>query len=129
MHEYYQVLLLSAIFAAYLCAVLWLRPFKGFGQHVQVFVASVLLCTSMCILALIPPEGLDTRQKEIMDVVSKVFGYFIIIINALCTLGLVALLVLAVSGRCRERLTGIRSAFKKEPSLQCVALVGEKASV
>jgi hypothetical protein len=94
MHEYYQVLLLSTIFAAYLWAVMWVRPFKGFMQHVQVYVAVVLLCTCLCILALIPPEGLDDRQQEIMSTMNVVVGYLIIIGNALCVAGLVLLLLL-----------------------------------
>lgn len=112
MHEYYQVLLLSAIFAAYLSAMLWWQPFKGFMQHVQVFVTSVLLCTCMCILALIPPEGLDARQREIMDEVSLVFAYLILVGNALCAGVLLVLLVLAVSGRCRDQFGSIIVALK-----------------
>jgi hypothetical protein len=114
MHEYYQVLLLSAIFAAYLCAVLWWQPFKGSMQHVQVFEAGVLLSTCMCILAFIPPEGLDARQKDIMDVVSAIVGYLIIIGNALCAGVLLLLLLLALVGSCRDKLGNIRDAFNEQ---------------
>jgi hypothetical protein len=103
MHEYYQVLLLSTIFVAYMWAVMWVRPFKGFMQHVQVYVAGVLLGTCLCILAIIHPEGLDTRQKDVMDLVSVGMGYIIIICNALCVGVLVLLLLLSVFGRTKQQ--------------------------
>jgi hypothetical protein len=111
MHEYYQVLLLSAVFAAYLCAVLWVRPFKGFMQHVQVFVAAVLLGTCLCILALIPPEGLDSRQQGIMQKTHVAIGYVIIIGNGLCAGGLVLLMLLAMGGRCGGQPDDSDSSF------------------
>eukprot|EP00775_Hariotina_reticulata_P001120 gene1120-1455_t len=82
MHEYYQVLFLSGIFGTYLFAVLWLKPFKGITQPLQVFATAVLLATSLNILSFIPPMGLDRRQGKFAKQLAAHTGNFLVALNA-----------------------------------------------
>jgi hypothetical protein len=50
-HEYYQLLLLCAVFGLYLILILWLRPFKKGLQELQAAATALLFWT--CLLSLV----------------------------------------------------------------------------
>lgn len=85
MHEYYQVLCMCAVFAAYMFAVMLIKPFDGLNQLLQTTIAAVLLATSLGVLVFIPPEGLDARQQGIKGSIETGVEWVLLVVNGVLT--------------------------------------------
>eukprot|EP00775_Hariotina_reticulata_P007694 gene7694-7893_t len=133
-HEYYQVLLLCLIFGTYLCAVCYVKPFKGITQLLQTSATAVLLATCVGILTFIPPADLDDSQQEFFGSVGDSVSVLLVVINALFFFSMIIALCadwglsnlekweeIANKGRhmwrsCEQHLFGLRRNFESSTS-------------
>ena len=98
LHEYYQLLLLSAACGSYLMLVLWLRPFTRGSQQLQTVSMGVLVWTCSLSLAFVEPNGLSEREaKEATYSAIEVAAACLIIAGNVSYLLFIAFLVVATS--------------------------------
>jgi hypothetical protein len=82
LHEYYQTLILAAVFGAYLMLIAWLRPFRNPDvQRLQCLSSATLFVSCMLVLVFIPPNYMDTRQSNFYRGAQPDIGRLLIAIN------------------------------------------------
>uniref|UniRef100_A0A383W129 TRP C-terminal domain-containing protein n=1 Tax=Tetradesmus obliquus TaxID=3088 RepID=A0A383W129_TETOB len=105
MHEYYQVLILTVVFGAYLLLVVLLRPFRVHAnQRLQAASTALLLITSLCMLTFIKPDGLDEQQQRGYEGRKTAMGVVVRAVNALFVAVGLALLVASAVQLARRTL-------------------------
>jgi hypothetical protein len=82
LHEYYQTLILAAVFGMYLMLIAWLRPFRNpHVQRLQCLSSATLFVSCLLVLFLIPPDYMDTRQSNFYRGLQPDIGQLLIAIN------------------------------------------------
>eukprot|EP00775_Hariotina_reticulata_P012393 gene12393-12528_t len=82
LHEYYQTLILTAVFGTYLILIAWLRPFRNRSvQRLQDMSSATLCLTCLLILFFIPPDYMDDRQNGDYKKAQPICGALLIAAN------------------------------------------------
>jgi hypothetical protein len=82
LHEYYQTLILAAVFGTYLMLIAWLCPFRNpHVQRLQCLSSATLFVSCLLVLFLIPPDYMDTRQSNFYRGLQPDIGRLLIVIN------------------------------------------------
>jgi hypothetical protein len=82
LHEYYQTLILAAVFGTYLMLIAWLHPFRNLDvQRLQCLSSATLFVSCLLVLVFIPPDYMDTRQSNFYRGAQPDIGRLLIAIN------------------------------------------------
>jgi hypothetical protein len=129
LHEYYQVLILTAVFGIYLLSVFWVRPFRVHpNQQLQAASSAVLFGTSLCMMVFVEPAGLDLQQQEGYKTAKEATGYVVLAVNLLFVACGVALLLASVVHLARRVLCSEDPAVRhQELPLDAAAAVAAAA--
>jgi hypothetical protein len=114
LHEYYQTLILAAVFGLYLIFIVWLRPFRS--RHVgqlQGLSTATLFATSLLMLSVIPPDYMDETQHNFHEKAQPHIGRSLIAVNVLF---LVFVCVQVMRCLLKKLDINLPSCFAQQPS-------------
>jgi hypothetical protein len=107
-HEFYQTSALFTLLAAYLLMIVLFRPFRLPSiQFLQSACFAVLCFTCTCVLLLIKPDDMDSKQEANYTRAASVFAVLILVFNGVFLLGMFVLLIWVVLP-CKGRAAAAR---------------------